>query len=116
MQEKIYSQLRTPKTLDEIYVRLNEIDIFWNKSQIKLFLEIDKNIIQKDGKWQIEGRENNETILEIIDKVLGNKPIVPIKLIMNQMPMGISQDKMLKIAAESGKYSFPNCKTIAGKK
>lgn len=114
MQEQIYSQLKTPKTLDEVYVRLNEIGILWNKSQVQLFLQMDKTIIQKDDKWQVEDGDNKDTILEIIDKVLGSKPIVPIKLIMNQMPVNIikSEEEILNIAIESGKYISPNGKTI----
>lgn len=114
MQEKIYSQLKTPKTLDEVYVRLNEIGILWNKAQIELFLQMDKIIIQKGDKWQVQGEEDKEIILEIIDKVLGNKPIVPIKLIMNQIPININkgEEEILNIAIESGKYISPNGKTI----
>jgi len=117
MQEQIYSQLKTPKTLDDIYARLNEIGITWNKSQIQLFLEMDKAIIQKSDKWQVKGRDDNEIILEIIDKALSNKPIVPIKLIMNQIPNNIRtiDEEILKIALESGKYISPNGKTIKRK-
>jgi len=114
MQELIYSQLKTPKNLEEVYARLNEIGILWNKAQIKLFLEMDKTIIEKDDKWQVEDGDNKEIILEIIDKVLGNKPIVPIKLIKNEMPLDIftSEEEILKVAVESGKYISPNGKTI----
>ena len=117
MQEQIYSQLKTPKTVDEVCIRLNEIGIYWNKAQIKLFLEMDKTIIQKDDKWQVEDVDSKEMILEIIDRILGNKPIVPIKLIMNQIPVDIikGEDEILKIAVESGKYISPNGKTIKRK-
>ncbi len=112
--QKIYDQLKTPKNIVELYRRLNEIDISWNKSQIELFLEMDKNIIQKGDKWQVEGGDTKESILGIIYKVLGNKPIVPIKLIMKQIPSDIitSEEEILKIAMESGKYISPNGKTI----
>lgn len=55
--------------------------------------------------------------LEIIDRVLGNKPIVLIKLIMNQIPVDIikGEDEILNIAVESGKYISPNGKTIKRK-
>lgn len=114
MQEQIYNQLKTSKTLDELHQRLNEIGVSWNKSQTQLFLELDKNIIQKGYKWQVQGGNIKESILGIIDKVLGNKPIVPIKLIMKQIPNGIiiSAEGILKIAVESGKYISPNGKTI----
>lgn len=114
MQEQIYEQLKNPKTVDELHQRLNEIGILWSESQVELFLEMDKTIIQKGDKWQVEGGDTKESILEIIDKVLGNKPIVPIKLIMKQIPADIitSEEEILKVALESEKYISPNGKTI----
>jgi hypothetical protein len=40
MLEKVYEQLKTPKTLSEVHSRFNEIGIQWNQSQVRLFLEM----------------------------------------------------------------------------
>jgi hypothetical protein len=105
---------------------LNEIDIKWNKAQIQLFLEMDKNIILKNNKWQVESGAETEIILSIIEKTIGDKPIIPIMvimkqidkmLIMKQIPKEIntSEAGILKIALESGKYISSNGKTIKRK-
>lgn len=44
MLEKVYEQLKTPKTLSEVHSRFNEIGIQWNQSQVRLFLEMDKKL------------------------------------------------------------------------
>jgi hypothetical protein len=44
MIEKIYTQLKVPKTPEEIQLRFTEIGLNWNIHQIELFLDMDKNI------------------------------------------------------------------------
>lgn len=120
MRESISNQLKTPKTLDEFHHRLQEIGILWSKAQTQLFLEMDKTIIQKGDKWQVEDGGKKDVILEIVDKVLGNRPIVPIKKIIDAISIDckditISGREILKISLDSGNYISPNGKAIKRK-
>jgi len=54
MLEKVYEQLKTPKTLSEVHSRFNEIGIQWNQSQVRLFLEMDKKNYQRG--WNLFNR------------------------------------------------------------
>ena len=114
MENKIYEQLKTPKTIEELQERLNEIGITWNKSQVQLFLEMDQNVIVNQNKWSIKEGDMKEPVLDIIAKALGNKPITPVKLIMKDIPKGItiSEEQLLDIALQSGKYVSTNGKTL----
>lgn len=110
MLEKIYEQLGTPKTIAELEERLKEIGIKWNKAQIQLFLEMDQLVEKKGDKWQVKGEDVTEFILNIIDRTLGDRPIITVKKIMNAIPdhIPISELEVLKIALNSGQYVSPN--------
>lgn len=114
MVNKIYDQLKTPKTIDELYERINEIGLKWNKAQIQLFLEMDKNIIQDGELYNVSGGDNKQLVLNIIDKTIGSKPIIPIKQIINNISseIVISVEEIRKIAVESGNYISPNASVI----
>lgn len=118
MENKIYEQLKTPKTIEELHERLNEIDIKWNKSQVKLFLEMDQKVVENQNKWSIKEGDMKDVVLDIIAKALGNKPIIPVKLIMNDIPKNItiSEEQLLDIALKSGKYVSTNGKTLKVKR
>jgi hypothetical protein len=110
MVEQIYDQLKTPKTLDELHQRLNEIGLKWNKAQVELFTQMDKNIIQNGVTFSISGTDTKDNILDIIDKTIGAKPMVPIKKVIENIPKDIivSAEEILKVALESGRYISPN--------
>lgn len=114
MENKIYEQLKTPKTIEELQERLNEIDITWNKSQVQLFLEMDQKVVENQKKWSIKEGDMKGVILDIIAKALGNKPIIPVKIIMKDIPnnITISEEQLLDIALQSGKYVSTNGKTL----
>lgn len=114
MENKIYEQLKTPKTIEELQERLNEIGIQWNKAQIQLFLEMDLKVIENQNKWSIKEGDMKDVVLDVIAKVLGNKPIVPVKLIMKDIPKSItiSEEQLLSIALQSNKYISTNGKTL----
>lgn len=114
MENKIYEQLKTPKTIGELQERLNEIGITWNKSQVQLFLEMDQKVVVNQNKWSIKEGDMKEVVLDIIAKALGNKPILPVKLIMKDIPKSItvSEEQLLAIALQSGKYISTNGKTL----
>lgn len=110
MIEQIYTQLKTPKTIDELYQRLNEIGLKWNRSQVALFLQMDKSIIQKGDIYSVEESDTKDTILNIIDKTIGVKPMIPIKKVMENIPTDtiVSAEEILNVALDSGRYISPN--------
>lgn len=110
MIEQIYNQLKTPKTLDELHQRLNEIGLKWNKSQVELFLQMDKNIIENRDAYSVGGTDAKDIILDIIDKTIGGKPMIPIKKVMENISLDVvvSAEEILKIALDSGRYVSPN--------
>jgi len=111
---KIYDQLATPKTIKELYERLNEIGLKWNKAQVQLFLQMDKNIVQEGELYGVSGGDIKEAVLSIIEKTMGSKPIIPIKQIINNIPSDIiiSTEEVRKIAVESGNYINPNASVL----
>lgn len=110
MVEQIYSQLKTPKIFEELHHRLNEIGLKWNKAQVELFINMDTNIIRNGDTYSVGGADTKDIILDIIDKTIGGKPMLPIKKVMENMPVDvvISSEEILKIALDSGKYISPN--------
>lgn len=114
MVNKIYDQLKIPKTIDELYERINDIGLKWNKAQVQLFLEMDKNIVQDGELYSVSGEDIKELVLNIIDKTIGLKPIIPIKQIINNISSDIviSLEEIRKIAVESGNYISPNASVI----
>lgn len=114
MENKIYEQLKTPKTIEELQERLNEIDIKWNKSQVQLFLQMDQKVVVNQNKWSVKEGDIKVVVLDIIAKALGNKPIIPVKLIMKDIPKSItiSEEQLLGIAIQSGRYISTNGKTL----
>lgn len=110
MVEKIYDQLKTPKNLDELYQRITEVGINWNKSQLELFLEMDKHIRKNGLEYSFEDNNSNSAILDIIEKAIGGKPMIPVKKVMESITSNIiiSSEEILKVAIQSGKYESPN--------
>ena len=106
MINEIYDQLKTPKTLKELYQRLSDIGLKWNKAQVELFVHMDKNIIKNGITYFVNTGNSKDVILDIIDKTIGIKPMVPIRKIIECIPkeMVISAQEILKVALESGKY------------
>lgn len=110
MVQQIYNQLKTPKTLEELHQRLNEVGIKWNKFQVELFVNMDKNIIKNGDAYSVGGTDTKDIILDMIDKIMGTKPIIPIKKVMESIKLDIviSAEEILKIALDSGRYISPN--------
>jgi len=111
---KIYDHLGTPRTIKELYERLNEIGLKWNKTQVQLFLQMDKNIVQDGEFYSVSRGDMKEVVLGIIEKTMGSKPIIPIKQIINNIPSDIiiSVEEIRKIAVESGNYINPNAAVL----
>ncbi len=106
MVEIIYEQLKTPKSVEELHQRLNELGIRWNKTQVELFLQMDSNIKKIGDLYSAAGDDLNNIILDVIDKAIDGKPVIPIKKIMEYVPSDItvSAEEISKIAEQSGRY------------
>ncbi|MDK2902214.1 MAG: hypothetical protein PWQ93_133 [Clostridiales bacterium] len=104
----IYEQLKTPKSVEELYQRLKESGIKWNKAQLQLFLLMDNNIKRTGDLYSADGNNLNTIILDIVDKVMDDNPMAPIKKIMEYVPNDIivSAEDISKIAEQSGKYKL----------
>lgn len=115
MVEQIYDQLKIPKTFDVIYQRFQEIGINWNTAQVELFLQLDRNIVQQGEVYYIEFDNSDEAIVEVIDKAIEGRPIIPVKKIMDLIPQGVmvSDKDIIRIAIDSGRYRSPNNAVIA---
>ncbi|MDK2901710.1 MAG: hypothetical protein PWR14_614 [Thermosediminibacterales bacterium] len=108
--EKIYDQLKTPKSVEEIHLRLNEIGVKWNLSQVKLFLEMDKNITQNNGLWSVGGGDLKTKVINALDELFKDRPKIPIKIILRELgsDITVSKNELLKIVEGSSKYYSPN--------
>jgi len=107
----IYNQLKTPKSIDELLQRLKESGVKWNKAQLQLFLLMDSNIIRTGDLYSTGGNNLNSIVLDVVDKVMDIKPVVPIRKIMEYVPndVTVSAEEISKIAEQSGKYKLhPN--------
>lgn len=108
MINKAYEQLKTPKTLLEIHSRFNEIGIGWNESQTKLFLEMDKNIVEKGGMFSMGKGDLKHKTLEALKELFKERPKIPISKIMEGLTFTIDKSELLQIVEESENYYTPN--------
>lgn len=115
MINKVYEQLKTPKTLSEIHSRFNEIGIGWNESQIKLFLEMDKSIVNKNGLFSIGEGDLEYKVIETLDELFKERPKMPISKIMEGLPFTIGKVELLRIVEKSENYYTPNGVVISKK-
>jgi hypothetical protein len=115
MVEKVYEQLKTPKSLSEICSRFNEIGIAWNISQVKLFLEMDKKIKEINGLYSLGEGDIEQKVIGVLDQLFKEKPKIPIKKIMEQIPFTIGKAELLDIISESENYYSPNGVIISKK-
>ncbi|PGD70266.1 hypothetical protein [Bacillus wiedmannii] len=115
MIDKAYEQLKTPKTLSEVYSRFNEIGVKWNLSQVKLFLEMDKKIVEEDGLYSKDEEDLKQKVLEVLDRLFKEKPKMPLSKIMGKIPFTIGKTELLTIVEESDNYYTPNGVIISKK-
>lgn len=115
MITNIYEQLKTVKTLGEIHSRFNEIGVHWNESQIRLFLEMDKNIIERDGLFSIGDSNLEHKVIKELDELFKQRPKIPLSKIMEKLPFTIGKSELLNIVAESENYYTPNGVIISKK-
>ena len=104
MINEIYNQLKTPKSIEEINIRFAEIGLKWNTEQIELFLELDKKINYTSGKWSIDEGDLNTKVKAFLDDIFNNKPVIPINLILKDIPFTIGKPEFIKIIEDSHNY------------
>ena len=115
MIDKAYEQLKTPKALSEVHTRFNEIGIRWNPFQVKLFLEMDEKITEKDGLYSVSEGDLEQKILGILDQLFKEKPKIPLRKVMDKIPFTIGKQELLHIVEESQNYYTPNGVIISKK-
>lgn len=114
MVDTIYKYLKSPKTIKELSELLNEEKLNWNEYQIKLFLDIDKNIKNDGELYYIESYDKIDLVLEAIATAIGTKPVIPIIKVKEYIKtITVSEEEILKIALKSGRYEvLPNGKVL----
>lgn len=116
MINEIYSQLKTPKNIEEIHMRFSEIGLDWNEHQIKLFLGLDKNIKCESEMWSFGEGDLSTRVVSFLEELFKNKPAMPINLILKDIPFTIGKPEFLKIVELSQHfYIHPNGNVICKK-
>jgi len=113
---KIKAYLLKKRTLKSFHQFLIENGLDWNIDQAALFLEMDGNIVNDGETYFIPSDDKTKRVLRVIDKVIGNKPAIPIIRVLEQLDKDLVLDilEIGKIAQDSGKYTLPN-KTVIKK-
>ena len=113
---KIKNYLLKKRTLEDFHQFILENGQDWNQNQVALFLEMDGNIKKNGDFYFIPSDDKTDRVVKIIDRVIGNKPAIPIKKILEKMDKDLVFDaaEIGKIAEKSGKYVLPN-KTVIKK-
>ncbi|SQC00729.1 hypothetical protein [Clostridium tetanomorphum] len=76
-------------------------------------MDIDKNVKVDKGLWCIENQDEKYLILRIIKELLRDRPIIPIRRIIESINInGYDESRILKVAIDSGEYVSPNGKTL----
>lgn len=114
MIDKIYKYLKSPKTIEELSELLKDANLNWNEYQVKLLLDIDKNIKNDGELYYIENDDKIDCVLEAIATAIGTKPVIPIVKVKEYITtITVSEEEILKTALESGRYEvLPNGKVL----
>lgn len=110
MVNNIYSQLKTPQSIESIHSRLIEVGVNWNLAQVKLFVSMDKNFKEHLGMWSIEDGDLSSKVLNFLDNMFSRNPKIPISIIMRKLPSDITigKNELLKLIEDSLNYYTPN--------
>src|SRR5699024_331129 len=115
MIDNAYEQLKTPKTLIEVHSRFNEIGIKWNLYQVRLFLEMDKKIFEKEGLYSMDEGDLEQKVIGILDKLFKEKTKIPLQKVLEQISFTIGKTELLQIVEKSQNYYTPNGVIISKK-
>ncbi len=100
---------RGAKTTDEIVAECRRPGLNCRPETIELFLELSKEIEQRDGKWQLKSKSRSAEIEESIDRAFASgKTYVPIDQLGQYLyeDQNVSKDDIDRTCEETGKYQI----------
>ena len=56
---------------------------------------MDQKVVMNQNKWSVKEGDIEDVVIDVIAKALGNKPIIPVKLIMKDIPNNITISKII---------------------
>ena len=77
--------------------------------------KMDKKITKKDGMYSIGEGDIEQKVLQILDQLFKEKPKIPLRKVMEQIPFTISKAELLEIVENSQNYYTPNGVIISKK-
>lgn len=114
--------LSSPKSTDELYDQLKDEDSNWKKSQLELYLNLNKNVKKESetNKWKIGEKSKEEELLAfVLERVeSSNRGIVRVDKLINELPYGLAftQEQIISVVNRSDYLTAPNKKVITKKK
>ncbi|TWT64407.1 hypothetical protein [Rubinisphaera italica] len=98
-----------PRTTEQIVAECRRPGLPFRPETIELFLELSKEIEQRDGNWQLPGQHRADAISEAIDKAFADgKTYVPIDQIGKHLDedQAVTDDDIGEVCEERGKYQI----------
>ncbi len=111
MSNPLLNILNIPRTAEEILEKLKENGCIWSIDQLKLYAELDHDVVFQDGKYYLENISRSAIILKGIDRIMGSEEIMPIPRIIHDMPQSIitTREEIASIVKNSGEFELlPN--------
>ena len=93
MSNPLLDILNVPRTPEEILEKLKEEGYEWSDDQLKLYVELDKDVHFKDGKYLVESVDRSKTLLQEVDRIMGTKEIITIPALLMDIPSSIETTK-----------------------
>ena|ERR1035437_5349787 len=93
MSNPLLDILNVPRTTGEILEKLKEKGYEWSEDQLKLYVELDKDVHFKGGKYLVETVDRSKSILLEVDRIMGTKEIITIPAILKEMLSSIETTK-----------------------
>lgn len=118
MSNPLLDILNIPRTEEEILEKLKENGYSWSVDQLKLYAELDHDVVSRDGKYYLENISRAAVILREIDRIMGSEEIMPIPRIKSDMPQSIitSREEIASIVKNSAEFELlPNNITVKRK-
>lgn len=115
MSNPLLDILNVSRSSEEILDRLKEKGYAWSVDQLKLYAELDHDVVFRDGKYHLENISRSAVILREIDRIMGSEEIMSIPRIKNDMPQSIitSREEIASIVKNSAEFELlPNNITV----
>lgn len=100
---------RGAKTTEEVIADCRRPGISLRPETIELFLELSKEIEQRDGKWQLKSKSRSAEIEESIERAFASgKTYIPIDQLGQYLyeDQNVSKDDIDRTCEETGKYQI----------